>query len=267
MREVTFCERSTITEAWALVLGRPVPVIPEEPAAIALTAKRTLRESGPGRELHREPALIVAEIPREGPVAPFWSQQWSWDSGQLRARVGHRYLSVHRFADETHRYETYERSLEPALAPWLDACSQTYDDALIMPAFEQVAYGYINTFRFASTNFDLSQAFHLNLGVQLEGQHDGLDGVDIKLYYRDKGRMDAQVMVQIAARQGPDADESLLVQTKTSATITVNNGFWKDHGRIKREVLAAKTIAKRAFFELATERTHLEMGAQYDDSP
>jgi hypothetical protein len=265
MREVTFCERSTITEAWALVLGRPVPVVPEEPAAIALTAKRTIRESG--RELVREPALIVAEIPRDGPVAPFWSQQWSWDSGQLRARIGHRYLSVHRFADETHRYETYERSLEPALAPWLDACSQVYDDSLIMPAFEQVAYGYINTFSFPSANFDLSQAFHLNLGVQLEGQHDGLDGVDIKLYYRDKARMDAQITIQIAARQGPAADESLLVQTKTSATITVNDGVWHDHHRIKQEIVAARSIAKRAFFELATERTHTEMGAQYANTP
>lgn len=262
MREVTFCERSTITEAWATVFGRAVPFVPEERAAAVLVAKRSLPE------LSHDPALVVAEVPREGPVSPFWSQQWSWDGGRLRARVGHRYLSVHRLADETDRYETYGRSLAPALDPWLTACSSAFDDALILAAFEQVSYGYVNTFRYAAAGFDLSKAFHLNIGVELDGLDSGLGGLEVGFHYMDHSiRPATRVMIQVALRPDgpiPDADE-LLVETKTTATFTVANGFWRDHDLVKRELIAAKQVAKRAFFQFATPETHREMGARYDD--
>lgn len=261
MREVTFCEHSTITEAWVGVLGEAVPVVPEEPAAIVHAAKRELPT------LTREPAMVVAEIPRDGPVSPFWSQQWSWDHGRLRARIGHRYLSVHRFADEVDRYETFERSLAPALTPWLNACSHVYETPAsgglqILQKVEQISYGYVNTFRADAADFDLSRIFHLTFGVDLEGVDDGLDVLDVKFHYRDQQQPATQVMIQIVVRADANPRDSLLVQTKTTATTAVH-GFWKERDRIDAEILAAKSVAKRAFFEIATEATHRQMGAQY----
>lgn len=260
MREVTFCEHSTITEAWVGVLGQAVPVVPEEPAAIVHAAKRVLHT------LTREPAMVVAEIPREGPVSPFWSQQWSWDNGRLRARIGHRYLSVHRLADDVDRYETFDRSLAPAVVPWLDACSHVYESPgpgglRIMQKFEQISYGYVNTFRADAAGFELSRLFHLKFGLDLEGR-DVLDVLDVKFHYRDQQQRATQVIVQIVVKADINSSDSLLVQTRTTATTTVQ-GFWQDRALIDTEILAAKTVAKRAFFEIATDATHRRMGAKY----
>ncbi len=255
MREVTFCERSTITEAWAVLRGRPAPLVHGESAALVFAVKRALPE------LQREPAMVFAEIPLSGPVAPFWSEQWSWESGRLRARVGHRYLSVHRFADDEHRYETFERSFVPALTPWLIVCSQIYDDPLVIPAVAEVSFGYINTFRFSEHDFDLSRVFRLTVGFELEGLDSGLEGLDVKFHYRDGVRPRTQVMVQVAAR--PEVGGEVLVRAKTTATIRLDDGFWKDKVRLEAELRDAKAAAKRAFFELATEDTHRQMGALY----
>jgi uncharacterized protein (TIGR04255 family) len=256
MRDVIHCERSTITEAWALVLGRATPVVPEEAAAIVFSAKQAL----PG--LEREPAMVVAELPTHGPVAPFWSQQWSWNEGRFRARVGHRYLSVHRLADEKHPYDTYSHSLAPALEPWLDAHAKVHSHGLVLPAFEQIGYGYINDFRFPAEGFDLSKFFHVDFGVQLAGPLDGLDGVEFKFYYRDKVNHAAQVLIQIVVRPGDAVEDQLLVQTKVTATLGVR-GFFSDRAQIEQEIHNAKTVAKRAFFDLATQATHDRMGAHY----
>ena len=251
MREVTFCEHSTLTEAWVGVLGQAVPVVPEEPAAIVHAAKRVLPT------LTREPAMVVAEIPRDGPVSPFWNQQWSWEESRSRARIGHHYLSVHRFADEAHRYETFERSLAPALSPWLDACSFVYEGH----KFGQISYGYINTFSFEASDFDLSRVFHLTFGVDIEDTHHGLDVLDVKFHYRDQQRTNVDVMIQVVVHA---AYQSLMVQAKTTATATVV-GLWKDRAHVEAEVRNAKSVAKRAFFEMATEATHRQMGAHYAD--
>jgi hypothetical protein len=256
VREVTFCERSTITEAWAVVLGRPVPVILEEPAAIVMAAKRALPQ------LEREPAMVIAEIPQRGPVAPFWSQQWAWDEGRLRARIGHRYLGVHRLADEEHRYETYERSLAPALRSWLEACVRVYDDPLIIQALDQVGYGYINTFSFPAADFDLTKIVRMELGIELAGLHDGLDGFDVKLHYRDKLQPTARVAVQVIVQPDGPVPETLLVRTKVTAAVA-QEGSWTDRAFVERQVLVAKAAAKRAFFDLVTDETREMMGAQY----
>jgi hypothetical protein len=237
VREITFCERSTITEAWAVVHGRSVPVIPEEPAAIIIAVKRALPT------LEREPAMVVAEVPQKGPVAPFWSQQWSWDYGRLLARIGHRYLGVHRLADEDHRYETYERSLAPAIGPWLEACAQVYDDPLIMQALEQVGYGYINTFSFPAAGFDLARVVRMELGIQLEGIHDGLDGFDVRLHYRDEDEPGARVAIHVLVQSDGPIPDTVLVRTKVTA----------------------KAVAKRAFFRLVTDETQHMMGARHGD--
>lgn len=262
MREVTFCDRSTIAEAWAVLRGRPVPIVSEEAAALAYAAKLLLPE------LEREPATVVAEVPRSGPVSPFWNQQWSWDGGRLRARIGHRYLSVHRFADDEHRYETYERSLQPALSPWLDACAQIYGGPLVLPAVADVSYGYINSFLFPQAGFDISQKFRLTFGLGIDGLSQGLEGLAVEFHYKDNGpdnvRSNAHVTVQVAAR--PEQDDHVRVRTVTYATLALNHRFWKDKMDLEAAIQSAKSAAKRAFFELATAETHLQMGAHYGDS-
>lgn len=258
VREVTFCERSTITEAWAVVLGRAVPVIAEEPAAIVLEAKRALPD------LEREPAMVVAEIPHRGPVAPFWNQQWSWAGGRLLARMGHRYLGVHRLADEEHRYETYERSLAPALVPWLDACARVYDYPSIVQSVEQVGYGYINAFDLPADGFDLAKLVRLDLGVRLHGARDGLDGFDVRLRYRDELEPGAHVVVQVVVQPDGPAPEMLHVRTKVTATV-VRQGLWTDRNFMQQRILQAKAVAKRAFFDLVTDETQERMGVQYGD--
>ncbi len=257
-REVTFCENSTITEAWAVVLGGPAPVVEEEAAAIALAARRKVEG------LARDPVVVVTARARHSLAPPYWNQQWKWDDGRHLARIGHRFLSVHRIANDTHRYETYETSLAPALDPWLHACAEVYDDPLILQAFEHVAYGYVNTFTFPADKFDLSTVLRLDLGVDLPSAHDGLEALEIKFSFRDTILPSAHVVIQASVRPEGEAPDPIIVQTKVTAQTTVHQGFWKDIGGITDQIRAVKNVAKRNFFELTTERTREQMGARYE---
>jgi hypothetical protein len=138
-REVSACERSTITEAWAFAVGLPGPFVSEEASALVLAARRRWPE------LTVEPASPPPTTDSTSTL-PTWNQQWSWGQRRFLARIGHRYLSVHVLADDQRPYVTYDTSLQPALLEWLQLCSRVYSDPKHQYAVDRVGFGYVNTF-------------------------------------------------------------------------------------------------------------------------
>ena len=110
-----YCEKSTITEAWAIVLGLPGALDKNSGPILAHLAEDAIEG------LTERPAPLAFSVSPPGLTPPFWNQQFAWDSDRYAARFGHRYLSVHFVRrDEGTRYETYAKTMEPWIRKWLD---------------------------------------------------------------------------------------------------------------------------------------------------
>ena len=257
MKVVTYCTNSTITEAWATVLGLPAEPDTAEVGAIAHFGRKRFGN------FQRIPSVVLMQRPKSDPVPPFWEQQLSWEDGRLLARIGHRYLSVHYLKKADERYQTYEKSLQPAVFGWLE----TYDETLIGPReqypIDRIGFGYVNTFHFPVTSFDLSKYFRLSLGIGVPAAQNGLLALETNFRFFDKSRA-ADVMVNLLVNTTLDESKQLQVQTKVVAERKgIEECFFTDQDRILAEILKAKEAAKVMFFDFATEETHNIMGAQY----
>ena len=259
MARVSYCSDSTIIEAWATVRGVPVPLDEDEAPGLVLAAKKVIPT------LADEASVVVARIPDpRQPVPAFWNRQVSWDQGRCLSRVGHRYLSVHVLADDGRKYERYEESFLPSFRQWLELFRAFYGGGVIRPQVDAMSFGYVNAFRFPVRDFDLSQAFRLNIGVDVESAKDGLSGMDLRFAFRAGAGEAVSVQVTVGTL-GADL-EMLEVKTKVSAeSHALGSLFLDDPERIENRVHAAKETAKRVFFEIATASTHEQMGAHYDD--
>ena len=257
MPAVTYCTQSTISEAWATVLGMPAPIVADESPGLVLAAKRKIEG------LSDEPTLVVANIQQvHRPVPPFWNRQVSWGDRQFLARIGHRYLSVHYLVSSDRKYEKYEETFLPGLEAWLELFREFYSDELIRNGVNHVGFGYVNQFSFAADGFDLSEYFKLDVGVQLDSAADGLGGMDLRFGFRERGG--ASMTVQATVRQDEGSPEDLVVTTKVAAEVLPASPlFLDDPPGLASQVFRAKETAKRVFFEIATQSTHDLMGAQH----
>jgi len=257
MKVVTYCTNSTITEAWAIALGLPGEPDTEEVEALAYCGRKHFGT------FQRIPSVVLMQRPKSDPVPPFWQQQLSWDDGRLLARIGHRYLSVHYLKKADDRYQTYETSLQPAVSGWLD----TYDETLIgtreQYPIDRVGFGYVNTFHFPASNFDLSKYFRLSLGIGVPAAQKGLLALETNFRLFDQLRA-ADVIINLSVNTILEEDKQLQVQTKVVAERKgIEECYFRDQDRILAEILKAKESAKVMFFDFATEEMHNIMGAQY----
>jgi uncharacterized protein (TIGR04255 family) len=257
MKVVTYCKNSTITEAWGSVRGLPAELDEEEVGALAHFGRK--RFGG----LQRQPSVVVMQRPKSEPVPPFWQQQFTWDDRHHLVRIGHRYLSVHFLAQGDKRYETYEKSLKPALEGWLATYEETLLGASDQYPLDRVQFGYVNTFHFPVLGLDLSKYFRLSLEIGVEAAQKGLLALETNFRLFDELHA-SDVIINLLVNSRPDEDQQLRVQTKVVAERRgIEEYSFKDSERILEDLLRAKEAAKAMFFDFATEETHRLMGAQY----
>jgi uncharacterized protein (TIGR04255 family) len=260
MPPVIYCERPTITEAWATVLGLPEAFVAEEGPSLVFAARKRLA----GAQV--EPAVVVADIQRQQPVPPFWNHQIFWNDRRFLARVGHRYLSVHFLASTAATYETYDKSFLPALEPWLHVFQDIYGNDLlehrVHHRVDRIGYGYVNRFTYPAEGFDLSQSFRLSVGVDIESASEGLSSLAVSLSFPDPSGATTTAQVTIEPDRG--SQDTVVVTTKVSTELSDLSGILLDDAPlIAAEIVRAKESAKHAFFELTTEATRTRLGARY----
>jgi hypothetical protein len=253
---VTFCEHSTIVEAWATIWGRPAPVRDEDTGALVFAAKREFTQ------LTREPAVVAAKIPDADVVPPFWSQQWSWDRGRYTARLGHQFLSVHFLAGPDTHYDTFDNSMAGALRGWFRAMAIVYRDRDFTNPADRVAFGYMNEFAFPGEGFDASEWFKYNVGIDMPGIDSGLLNLDLKFAFADPGS-NAVIALEIHTEADHADSDRVRVRTKIAAQTMMIHEFLDDPDGLERVIRQVKDVAKDAFFEFTTAKTHQKMGAQY----
>lgn len=255
MAAVDYCENSTISEAWAVVIGTPaVGNAADEVAALAYASRRKF----PGIETRT--SHVLADGPKEAPVPPHWTTQLVWEGGRHVARIGPGYLSVH-FVRGAQAYEKYENSLGPEVAAWLEILTETF----VGPdrPVGRVVFGYSNAFSFPAANFDASQYFKLNLGIGVGDPKKGLR--ELSASFRMPLDGDCEVSCALAIEPLP-GDSMLFVRTKTIADDTAADLTFSDAEGVSKAIVRAKNRAKTTFFDFATEKTHDLMKAHYESA-
>ena len=254
-KRVVYCKSSTITEAWALVLGLASEPNRDEVDALPAAAHKRLGSTA------RDPAFIVVQgLKDRSKTPPHWNQQRSWNGRRQLARIGHQYLSVHYLANEESRYSRYEECLQHPLEAWLDSYGEVLTREPAAYPLSSVVFGYVNKFDFPIENFDLSRFFRISVGIGADTPASELVGLDAGFRYING-------MAEVTMRVAVDtvlADEGRIsVLTTVTAERDAEKYSFKDKEAILATVLQAKESAKDGFFSVATDETHTLMGAQY----
>lgn len=259
-RRVVHCNKSTITQAWAALLGTPGPPTQDDRFAAVLEwqAKKALHSLRP------IPALVI--VPSgDGVVNPHWIRQVAWgDDDQYLARLGERYLSVHFLANpelfSDARYRTYAEDLEPMIRLWIESFGEACQGE--GPECSKVIFGYINSFTFPIEQADLSQYFAMNVGLSEQVAANGLSSLTATFGLPED---ESKTRLEIAISADATA-EALSVETRIEASFSFTNILPSmiDAARMLSKISQVREAAKSAFFNFATSKTHLIMEATYD---
>ena len=246
---VKFCKKSTITEAWTYFSGLPAVVDDTE----APVLRRAARNEIPQLE---DKAAIVSVDVESGPVAPYWNKQVTWLQDRYLARFGHRYLSVHFVRQHDEPYAGFDRTLKPWINRWLAIYQEALGQAAFAHPVDKVGFGYVNTFLFDSTDFDLSRFFKLNFAVDIGTPDAGLIDVGIKFDFFDSKR-EVRLLIDLRA-EGPTVEvPDIRVVTKIFAEKRgLERLSFGDQQILLDEVFATKLAARDTFFRFTTDRTH-----------
>ncbi|MFH0902219.1 MAG: TIGR04255 family protein [Pseudomonadota bacterium] len=253
---VQYCQNSTITEAWALVLGLPAR-LDDTDAAVLL---RAARARFPG--MQQKPAIVAVKV--QEPTPPFWREQVVWDDDKYLARFGHRYLSVHFIRKGDRRYETFSKSLQPGIEEWLkiyeDVLTRGEDKHLV----DRIGFGYVNTFELDPEGFDLSRFFKMSFSVSVGARDAGLLSLDTGCVFFDKGR-NVHLSVNLTVESPTEENSRIRVVTKVSAERRgIEDASFAKHELLQSMIADARQAAKDTFFSFATDDTHAIMGVVTD---
>jgi uncharacterized protein (TIGR04255 family) len=256
MSDITYCENSTITEAWAVIRGVAGKVDEAEAGAVTVNARKLFGE------FQGQPSIVLVEGQSPEAVPPFWREQLLWNNGKNLARIGHRYLSVHYIQKGGEKYRTYDDSLQPEIEKWLEAYEEALEGTKEPYPIDRISFGYINTFVFEQNDFDLSQYFKVNIGIGAESAKNGIAGLELNFVFNKEVDCDVVVNLNVSTAT-PDKD---LIQVRTTVEALVRfNGdkSFLDVDSLLTAIYGAKETAKHVFFDMATEKTKTIMGVQY----
>ncbi len=253
---VNYCKNPAITEAWAVIQGLPAPHDDVEINAVIHATQKSIPA------LKRMPSIVVIQK-QEGPVPAFWHSQYSWGADRYRTRIGHQYLSIHYIQQQEQKYETYQKSLEPEVKRLLKIWKSTASTTNSSRPLDRLGFGYINTFTFPNSKFDLSEYFKMNLNFTIEIEHTDLIGMKTDFNLIDQ-ETNTHLILELSIEEDPANKDTIRLITKVNAEkVGIQHIPLNDVERIMATTLEVKTAAKTAFFGFATPSTHQIMGAEY----
>jgi hypothetical protein len=259
-RQVVHCNKSTIVQAWAALIGTPGPPSQDERFAAVVEWQASKLFDG----MRPVPSIVIVPS-SEKMIEPHWIRQLAWgDQEQYLARFGARYLSVHFLASPASfseaRYRTYEQNLEPMIRGWIDSFREAcLDDS---PECSKLVFGYINSFSLPIEDIDISQYFAMDIGLSNDVAVNGLSSLSATfgLPEDDSGH---RIVIAIEADTSGDL---LTVETRVEASCSYANNLPRiaDSASMLPKIKEVKEAAKTAFFKFATPKTHQLMEATYD---
>lgn len=254
---IGYCTNSTITEAWALVVGLPAPLDDTDSSVLLRAAKDRIASLVP------KPAVVAVHVEPKLAV-PFWREQVAWDDERHLARFGHRFLSVHFLRRGEQRYERFEKSLQPSVDLWLELYEQALTRGTDKHPVERVGFGYVNTFEFAPDDFDVSRYFKMNFGISVGAPSAGLLALDTGCMFFDETR-NMYLTVHLSVQSASEEDQKIRLLTRVLAERRGIEGItFAMRSELRELILGAKQVAKDTFFGFATDETHTLMGAVPD---
>lgn len=256
---IRYCTNSTITEAWASVVGLPAPLDDTDSSVLLRAARDRIPTLLP------KPAVVAVQVEPKLAV-PFWREQVAWDDERHLARFGHRFLSVHFLRRGAGRYEQFEKSLQPSVDLWLELYEQALTRGADKHPVERVGFGYVNAFEFAPDNFDVSKYFKMNFGISVGAPDAGLLALDTGCMFFDEKR-NMYLTVHLSVQSASEEDRKVRVITRVLAERRGIEGVsYSMRDQLGALIVEAKEAAKSTFFGFATDETHTLMGAVADAS-
>ncbi len=257
-KKVEYCENSTITEAWAAVLGSPAEINDSVTGGLENNASKVLGE------FSIKPSRVFIEQNADEKLVPsFWHKQLTWNNSKYLARIGHRYLSVH-FIKTEDKYEKYKNSLLPQIREWLNAYKETIDGRKEKHSVDRVIFGYVNNFRFeVDQSFDLKKYFKILFGTEAKSAKNGISHLNVNFRLQHES---IEVAVDLNIMPHPTNKSQLMVSTKIEGQKSIGEDLtFEEPDKIIENIFVTKEAAKAVFFDLATDETMKLMGAIYDN--
>ena len=254
------CENSTITEAWALIRG-----VPRELGNIAHSEMKAIEyRLQKGIQGFKIDPTIVAVQNIQGPIAPFWNFQGSWDSGKKLVRSGHEYLSIHTLCNPpSNRYDRFDTEIQPNLEKLIDLINEALpEDGGTKKKVHSVGFGYVNTFIFKNTSkLNPSDYFNLSVGLSL-GANVGVVSQFKTSFNIVSKKKDYSIVVDILAGQVVGEKDSYEIVTQIHAEKLCEKSIsYAEKAELIEVVKDVQKIAKLNFYRFATDKTLTEMGA------
>lgn len=258
-RQVVHCNKSTIVQAWAALIGTPGP--PSQDDRFAAVVEWQAGKIFDG--MRPVPSIVIVPS-EEKMIEPHWIRQLTWgEHEQYLARFGGRYLSVHFLASPASfgeaRYRTYEQDLEPMIHGWIDSFREACHDDL--PECSKIVFGYVNSFLLPIEDVDISQYFAMDIGLSSDVAVNGLSSLTATfgLPEDDYGH---RIAIAIEAETSGDW---LTVETRVEASCSYTSDLPRmaDSVAMLPRIKEVKEAAKTAFFHFATLKTHELMEATY----
>lgn len=258
-RQVVHCNKSTIVQAWAALIGTPGPPTQDDRFAAVVEWQANKVFNG----MRPVPSIVLVPSGDET-IEPHWIRQLTWgEQKQYLARFGARYLSVHFLASpasfsET-RYRTYEQDLEPMIRGWIESFREAcLDDS---PECSKLVFGYINSFSLPIEDVDISQYFAMDIGLASDVAVNGLSRLSAT-FGLPEDEFGHRIAIAIEADTSGDM---LTVETRVEASFSYTDNLpgIADSASMLPKLKEIKEAAKTSFFKFATPKTHLLMEATY----
>ena len=258
-RQVVHCNKSTIVQAWAALIGTPGPPTQDDRFAAVVEWQAGKVFNG----MRPVPSIVL--VPSDGDtVEPHWIRQLTWgEQEQYLARFGARYLSVHFLASPASfseaRYRTYEQDLEPMIRGWIESFREAcLDDS---PECSKLVFGYINSFSLPIEDLDISQYFAMDIGLASDVAVNGLSSLSAT-FGLPEDEFGHRILIAIEADTSGDL---LTVETRVEASFSYMENLprFADSPSMLPRIKEVKEAAKSAFFKFATPKTHQLMEATY----
>jgi hypothetical protein len=257
---IDHCERSTLLEAWAGVVGLPGPLSLGSAQAVSTLARRRfddLEMETIGQLLPAHASVLAT--PASDATPPVWFHQASWGGHRWAGRWGHRVLSLHRLISQDERYETFTQTMLPTLVQWFDLGREAFEFAGDISTVATVIFGTTNRFTFAPEDGDLSEWFRFNYGLDAAGIDRGLERLDLGARIA-RPDLSSRASIRLEAEAADPDGVDVLVHTVVERDLPAEVSFSQTE-RLLAEIDVARMVASETFFSFVTDRTLERMGA------
>lgn len=258
--KITICNNSNIIESWASLMGQGYEVNLKELRNHTGTVT-TMAEKRKGSLTGLAVDNSFTIHPSAGLVdRPFWLRQFHWNGRRQFARVGKKFISVHKVSTPSEPYTRFENEI---LAPLVDIWIPIYQESIAKREDSQIArigVGYSNRFVFDPSKFLMRDFFNFGVRVNLESPMKSNQLGALGCTFQIFGKHQIVTTMTIDVSPPPDKSKPLVIQIMTQSEMPLKKlTDLGDKEEIVKAIREVQSAAKLYFYSICTDKTLREV--------